>query len=84
MTTKKSVAIAAPVAIVGAFVPTLLVLRMMADNNNNGELYDTVTGQWHMGYALQVASIVYLPAFVALFAAAVVLTRMFSGRADAS
>ena len=47
MTTRKALAIAAAIALFGAFIPKLVVLRMMADNNNNGEIYDTVTGLWN-------------------------------------
>jgi len=81
--TKKAVAIAVSIAFVSAFISPLLVLHMMADNNNNGELYDTITGQWHAGYPLQVAAISYVPAFLALFAIAFGLARLFSDRADA-
>jgi hypothetical protein len=68
VTTKKGLTVAALSAVVCALFPALLVLRMMADNNNNGELYDTVTGQWDVGYALEVAAIIYVPAFLVVFA----------------
>lgn len=40
---------------------------MMADNNN-GDLYDTATGQWDLAYALQVGAVFYVPSFLLIFA----------------
>jgi hypothetical protein len=52
MTRNKALVVAIVTAFVGAFIPTLVALGMLTDNNNNGELYDTVTGRWDVGYVL--------------------------------
>ena len=75
---KKPLIIATVIALVGALVPALVALRMMAENNNNGELYDTVTGRWDVGYALSVSAVFYVPSFLLIFVVAFALTRLGS------
>ncbi len=82
MTRGKARAVAAIIAVFGALVPTLVALSMMAENNNNSELYDTVTGQWDIGYALALSGAFYIPSFLLIFALAYGLTRPSSGEAD--
>ena len=77
MTTRKALAVATITALVGAFGPTLLALRMMADNNNNGELYDTVTGRLDVGYALSTGAVFYLPSALLIFAAVFVVAWLW-------
>jgi hypothetical protein len=79
---KKACVIAAATAIVGAFVPTLIVLKMIADNNNNGEIYDIATGQWDVGYALSFSAIFYVPSFLLIFAIAFGFARLWDDSAD--
>ena len=84
MTTKRSLRVALTTALVGALIPTLITLRMMADNNNNGEVYNTVTGQWDLGYVLSVSALFYGASFVLIFGIVFGLARLWSGNADAS
>ena len=84
MKTRKVLTISAFSAVVVAIIPALLVLQMMAANNNNGELFDTVTGQWDVGYALEVAAIVYVPAALIIFGLAFGIIRLMSNRTDVS
>ncbi len=74
MTKNKARVVAAITAFLGAFVPTLIALKMLADNNNNGELYDTVTGKWDAGYALSFSAVFYVPSFLLIFAITLGLT----------
>ena len=48
-------------------MPVLLVLWLMAQNNNNGELFDPATGQWDISYALSIASVIYGLSFAMIF-----------------
>lgn len=61
---RKSRFAAVAAAFLGAFIPTGLMLRMLADNNNNGEIRDTVTGQWEVGHLVEVSAIIYFPSFL--------------------
>lgn len=67
MIAKKSVLPSIATATIGSLFPTLIVLHMMADNNNNGELFDTITGRWDVGYAFAVGSIWYGLSFLPVF-----------------
>ena len=67
MTKKRAVITAAVSAFLGAFIPTLAMLKMMADNNNNGEVYDPVTGSLDVGYVLSISAIYYVPTFLLIF-----------------
>ena len=82
MSAKKPFVIAAVSALVGAFIPTLIVLQMMADNNNNGEVYDTVTGKLDLGYVLSVSATYYVPSFLVIFAAVFGVARLWNVRTD--
>jgi hypothetical protein len=74
MTRRKAHTIAAVTAFLGAFVPTLVALKMLADNNNNNELFDSATGRWDVGYALGVSAVLYVPAFLFIYVIAFGLT----------
>lgn len=80
MTRRKAFLIAAVAALAAAFVPTFVALRMMADNNNNGELYDPVTGQWDVSYALSVSAALYGLSFILIFGLALVLALLLGGK----
>ncbi len=82
MTKNKARLVAAITAFLGAFVPTLIALKMLADNNNNGELYDIVTGRWDVGYALSLSAAFYVPSFLLIFAIAVGLTFPWRSHPD--
>jgi hypothetical protein len=82
MTKLKARAIAAIIAAAGAFAPMLVALQMLADNNNNGELFDTVTGEWNVGYALSFSALFYVPSFVLIFAITLALTSPRGGNPD--
>ncbi len=69
-------------ALLGALIPTLIVLQMMADNDNNGEFYDTVTGKSDLGYVLSVSAIYYVPAFLLIFALVFGVARLWRVRKD--
>ena len=83
MVIRKALVVAAVTAFVGALIPTLVALRMMADNNQ-GEVYDTVTGLWDTGHVLSVSAVLYGASFFLIFAVAFGLARLWSGDADAS
>ena len=57
---------------------------MLADNNNNGELYDTVTGEWDVRYAIAISTIYYVPTFLIVFALTYSLARLLRGETDES
>ena len=82
MTKRKARAIAAIIAAVGSFVPTLAALKMLVDNNNNGELFDTVTGDWNVGYAISFSAIFYVPSFLLIFAVTLALTSPSGENSD--
>ena len=84
MTAKKSLAVALVTALVGAFVPTLIALQMLADNNNNGEVFNTVTGEWSVGYVFNVAAVFYGASFLLMFGIVFGLARLWGGNSDAS
>lgn len=75
---KKRDRLAAAIATVGAALPTLFMLNMLAENNNQGELFDTVTGAWNLAYALQVCAVIFVPSFVVIFA----ITMLIRGARD--
>ena len=81
MKAKKPVVVAVVAGLLGALVPTLVALRMMADINNNGEVFNTVTGQRDVGYVLTVSAIFYGPSFLLIFAVVFGLLRLW--RSDA-
>ena len=82
MTGKKSLVVAAITAFVGAFAPTFVALRMIADNNNR-DVYDTVTGRWDVSYVLSVSAFFYGASFLLIFAVVFGLARL-CGDAGAS
>ena len=82
MSPKKTFVIAVVSALLGAMIPTLIALQMMADNNNNGEFYDAVTGQVDLGYILSVAVIYYVPSFLLIFALVFGIARLWNARTD--
>jgi hypothetical protein len=84
MTGKKALKVAAISALLGALVPTLVAMRMVADNNNNGEVYDTVTGQWDVSYVLGLSAVFYGASFLLIFGVVFGLARLWSADADAS
>ena len=51
---------------------------MMADNNNNGEVYNAVTGQWDVAYVVSVSAVFYGASFLLIFAVVFGLTRLWS------
>lgn len=81
MKTKKPVTVAVVAALLGAIVPTMVALRMMADNNNNGEVFDTATGKWDVAYVLRVSAIFYGASFLLIFAVVFGLTRLWRSEA---
>ena len=78
METKKALAVAVVTALVGAILPTVVVLRMMADNNNNGEVYDAVTGRWDVGHLFSVSAVFNGASFLLIFAVVFGLARLWS------
>lgn len=78
----KPIKIAGSCAFFGALAPAGLVIHMMSENNNNGELYDPATGKWDLIYALSVAAVVYVPAFLIIFSLAFGFARLWIGRSD--
>ena len=82
MVTTKPVMIAIVAALFGALVPTLAVVKMMADNNNNGEVFDTVSGTWDAGYVLGISAIVYVPAFLLIFVIVFGIMHLWNRSAD--
>jgi hypothetical protein len=82
MTKGKATLLAAAVAFVGAFLPTIIALKMLADNNNNGELYDTITGRWDVGHALSFSAAFFIPSFLIIFAITYGLVRHWGDPAD--
>jgi len=69
---------------VGGLVAAFVALQMLAENNNNGELYDTVTGRWDIAYAVQFSAIFFVPLFLIVFAVTYGLIRSWSADTDAS
>jgi hypothetical protein len=47
-----------------ALMPTAVIIWMMAENNNNGEVYDTLTGRVDVAYVLSVGSVIFVPCFL--------------------
>lgn len=82
MTANKPLMIASLSAFLFAFIPTLAVVQMMADNNNNGEVYDPVTGTWDISYLLSVSAIYYVPSFLLIFAIVFGIARFWNRRTD--
>jgi hypothetical protein len=68
MAPRKALFIASVAALLGAFFPTVVALGVIADNNNNGELYDPVTGRWDLSYAVSVSALFYVVSFLLIFA----------------
>jgi hypothetical protein len=58
----KAMAVAVSAAV--ALLPTAFVLWMLAENNNNGEVYDTLTGRIDVSHILAVASIIFVPSIL--------------------
>ena len=75
---KRDRLIAVAIATVGAASPTLFMLKLLAANNNQGELFDTVTGAWNLAYAFQVCAVIFVPSFVVIFA----ITMLIRGAKD--
>ena len=81
MKAKKALIVAIVVGVLGAVVPTMVALRMMADNNNNGEVFDTVTGHWDVAYLVKVSAVLYGASFLLIFAIVFGVTRLWSSDA---
>jgi hypothetical protein len=81
MKANKPLIVSILVAALGAVVPTMVALRMMANDNNNGELLNTVSGRWDVAYALKVSTVFYGASFLLIFAVVFALSRLWSSDA---
>ena len=81
MKAKKPLLVALVAGVLGAVIPTLMALRIMTDNNNNGEVFDTATGQWDVAYALKVSAVFYGASFLLIFAMVFALMRLWNSEA---
>lgn len=74
---KKASLVALWTAVIGSILPVLIVLWLMKQNNNNGELLDPATGRWDISYVLHLSTLIYGLSFAPIFGVAFFISYLW-------